>query len=190
MREERSADYVRGYVAAWPVRGVDYDAVWHLRRDGKRIGAQQMRTTAIMAGWLQMRAWSTSREQWSTQVCDAIVEATLRTVRDWVGGPGDDHGLRPKDRPVPTGPAEIERWVSEVDTGVAAGVEAHLSASPVHRGGVVGLWWRNRHGQMLRGRYSSLTPLAARELAAELLAAADAAELADLDQRRGPDQPG
>lgn len=77
-----SADLVGEYEPRWGARDVDYDAVWE-RRDGLHCSAQTMRTAAIISGWHQMRQ-TLPPEQWSTQACDAIVEAALRTVRDWM----------------------------------------------------------------------------------------------------------
>lgn len=70
----------------WAARNVDHDAPWRIRADGKVIGADRMRTAAQLAAWQQMRAHMPS-EHWSPQACDAIAEAVLRTVRDWIEAP-------------------------------------------------------------------------------------------------------
>jgi hypothetical protein len=86
MTKERSDELVRRYVPRWGAHDVDYDAAWEGRTDGLRCPAKSMRTAAIVAGWHQMRQ-ILPPEQWSTEACDAIVEATLRTVRDWMEAP-------------------------------------------------------------------------------------------------------
>lgn len=83
--QKKSVDVPR-YEPRWSAENVDYEAPWDIRRDGARIGADRMRTAAINAAWHQMRLHA-PREHWSTDVCDAIVEATLRTVRDWQEAP-------------------------------------------------------------------------------------------------------
>jgi hypothetical protein len=80
------SELVRIYNPSWGAQGVNYDEVWTCRLDGRRISAERMRTQAIIAGWRQMRQIA-PHEQWSTELCDAIVEAALRTVRDWVEAP-------------------------------------------------------------------------------------------------------
>lgn len=77
------------YSPSWQAQGLDYDAEWNVRHDGLRIGAEQMRTAAIMAAWQQMRTYL-PRECWSVEACDAMTEAVLRRVRDWIGAPGDE----------------------------------------------------------------------------------------------------
>jgi hypothetical protein len=74
------------YIPQWHASAVNYEAAWNIRRDGSRCPADSMRTAAVMAAWLQMRIHA-PREAWSVEVCDAIVEATLRTVRDWTEAP-------------------------------------------------------------------------------------------------------
>lgn len=83
---EESDNAVRVYEPQWGASNVDYDAPWDIRSDDGHIGAEYMRSAARIAGWHQMRQLA-PREQWSVEVCDAIVEATLRTVRDWVEAP-------------------------------------------------------------------------------------------------------
>lgn len=82
---QRSDEIVRVYAPQWGATDVDYDAPWELREDG-RIGADRMRSAAVNAGWHQMRQ-IVPRQQWSVELCDAIVESTLRVVRDWQHAP-------------------------------------------------------------------------------------------------------
>ena len=70
----------------WGAECVDYEAAWDIRRDGRRISADRMRAAARLEAWHRMRL-VLPREQWSTEVCDAITEAVLRVVRDWTEAP-------------------------------------------------------------------------------------------------------
>ena len=85
----RSDNLVRFYVPSWGASNIDYDAPWSIRPDGSDATgcpAGRMRSAAFLAGWSQMRQIAPV-DQWSVELCDAIVEATLRTVRDWVEAP-------------------------------------------------------------------------------------------------------
>lgn len=77
---------VHGYEPRWQAQDVDYDASWEIRADGRRIGGDRMRGSAQLAAWQQMRT-TMPREHWSVEACDAITEAVLRVVRDWVAAP-------------------------------------------------------------------------------------------------------
>lgn len=90
-KEDKVSDHLtvselKDYKPRWTAEGIDYEANWDIRPDHLTIGADRLRGAAINAAWVQMRN-HLPPERWSTEVCDAIVEATLRTVRDWVEAP-------------------------------------------------------------------------------------------------------
>lgn len=77
---------IENYEPKWRAANVDYDAAWNIRRDGSGITADRMRTVAQLAAWHQMRMVMPP-EHWSADACDAMTEAVLRVVRDWVEAP-------------------------------------------------------------------------------------------------------
>lgn len=81
--QERTLEH---YEPQWRAADVDYDAAWDIRQDGLQIIADRMRTVAQLAAWHQMRL-TMPPERWSVEACDAMTEAVLRVVRDWIEAP-------------------------------------------------------------------------------------------------------
>ena len=64
---------------------IDHGAPW-VGPHGLRIGADRMRSRTYLAAWQAMRA-TMPMEHWSVEACDAMTDAVLQSVREWLEWP-------------------------------------------------------------------------------------------------------